>query len=189
MPRSDPSQQPTEAAPEATPKAKPEVTAKSVKAAADKPATKAKPAKQSAPKKKTASSKTASSKKAAAAPKPYSARLARDPNLEGFTPDFGNFANVGTPEFRAQIALILTSVEAVNRIIGAVSAAPTRPPVAAIEQLLADHGGETAFDKEPKKMVGRLIRQIVEHLGGSFVRRGVPINVASRFKKGSIYRF
>ena len=120
---------------------------------------------------------------------PYTAILARDPNLAGFEPDYGNFANVGSPEFRTQITAILTSVEAVNRIIGSVSAAPTRPPVAAIEQLLADHGGDTAFDKEPKKMVGRLIRQIVEHLGGQFVRRGVPINVASRFKKGSIYRF
>lgn len=120
---------------------------------------------------------------------PYVASLARDPNLAGFEPDYGNFAKVGTPEFRDKIAEILTSIEAVNRIIGSVSAAPTRPPVAAIEQLLVDHGGETAFEKEAKKMIGRLIRQIVEHLGGSFVRRGVPLNVASRFKKGSIYKF
>ena len=134
-------------------------------------------------------SKSESGKKEPSGRQPYTAILARDPNLAGFEPDYGNFANVGSPEFRTQITAILTSVEAVNRIIGSVSAAPTRPPVAAIEQLLADHGGDTAFDKEPKKMVGRLIRQIVEHLGGQFVRRGVPINVASRFKKGSIYRF
>lgn len=127
--------------------------------------------------------------KAPSLKKPYVASLTRDPNLAGFEPDYGNFAKVGTPEFREQIAAILTSVEAVNRIIGSVSAAPTRPPVAAIEQLLVDHGGETAFEKEAKKMTGRLIRQIVEHLGGSFVRRGVPLNVASRFKKGSIYKF
>lgn len=120
---------------------------------------------------------------------PYTATLTRDPNLAGFEPDYGNFANVGSPEFRSHITAVLTSVEAVNRIIGSVSAAPTRPPVTAIEQLLVDHGGETAFDKEQKKMVGRLIRQIIEHLGGQFVRRGVPLNVASRFKKGSIYRF
>ncbi len=119
---------------------------------------------------------------------PYIATLSRDPNLIGFEPDYGNFANVGSPEFRAQITAVLTSAEAVNRIIGSVSAAPSRPPVAAIEQLLVDHGGETAFDKEPKKMVGRLIRQIIEHLGGQFVRRGVPVTVASRFKKGSIYK-
>ena len=134
-------------------------------------------------------SKSDSGKNEPAGRQPYTAILARDPNLAGFEPDYGNFANVGSPEFRTQITSILTSVEAVNRIIGSVSAAPTRPPVAAIEQLRADHGGDTAFDKEPKKMVGRLIRQIVEHLGGQFVRRGVPLNVASRFKKGSIYRF
>lgn len=133
--------------------------------------------------------KPARAKKQAKVRQAYIATLARDPNLAGFEPDYGNFAKVGSPEFRAQITAVLTSVEAVNRIIGSVSAAPTRPPVTAIEQLLVDHGGETAFDKEPKKMVGRLIRQIVEHLGGQFVRRGVPITVASRFKKGSIYSF
>jgi hypothetical protein len=133
--------------------------------------------------------KPARAKKQAKVRQPYTATLSRDPNLAGFEPDYGNFANVGSPEFRSHITAVLTSVEAVNRIIGSVSAAPSRPPVAAIEQLLVDHGGETAFDKEPKKMIGRLIRQIIEHLGGSFVRRGVPLNVASRFKKGSIYTF
>jgi hypothetical protein len=145
--------------------------------------------KKAAPAKKVApAKKPAPAKKQPAAKRPYSAALARDPNMAGFEPDFGNFANVGSPEFRAQITTILTSSEAVNRIIGAVSAAPSRPPVTAIEQLLLDHGGDTAFGKEPKKMVGRLIRQIVEHLGGHFVRRGVPVTVISEFKKGSIYK-
>lgn len=153
------------------------------------PAEKDLPASGAPSTKKPSTKKAAAAKKEPAVRKAYAASLARDPNLAGFEPDYGNFAKVGSPEFRAQITAVLTSVEAVNRIIGSVTAAPTRPPVAAIEQLLVDHGGETAFDKEPRKMTGRLIRQVVEHLGGKFVRRGVPINVASRFKKGSIYRF
>lgn len=161
------------------------VPAKKPASAKKKPA----PAKKAALAKKVpVAKKVPATKKPVAARQPYIATLSRDPNLIGFEPDYGNFANVGSPEFRAQITAVLTSAEAVNRIIGSVSAAPSRPPVVAIEQLLVDHGGETAFDKEPKKMVGRLIRQIVEHLGGQFVRRGVPINVASRFKKGSIYK-
>lgn len=40
-----------------------------------------------------------------------------------------------------------------------------------------------------KKYAGRLVRYIVEHLGGGWVRRGVKITVASRYSSGSIYTF
>ena len=57
-------------------------------------------------------------KKQAKVRQPYMATLTRDPNLAEFEPDYGNFANVGSPEFRSHITAVLTSAEAVNRIIG-----------------------------------------------------------------------
>lgn len=119
----------------------------------------------------------------------YRSRLTADTNLADLKPNFGSFAKLGSEEFRQSVWATLVSVPAVNRIIGSVSAAPSRPPVKAVECLLLEYIGEPAFDDEAKKMIGRLMRQIIEHLGGSFVRRGVPLNVDSRFKKGSIYRF
>ncbi len=74
-------------------------------------------------------------------------------------------------------------------LIGAVLAAPSRPPVVALEPFLAALLGDTAFTDEMKKYTGRLIRQVIEHLGGSFVRRSVKITVPSRYGSGSIYSF
>ena len=119
----------------------------------------------------------------------YKAHLTADSNLKDLQPNFGSFANLGTDEFRQSIWATLVSVQAVNRVIGSVSAAPSRPPVKAVESLLLEYVGEPAFADEAKKMVGRLMRQIIEYLGGNFVRRGVPLNVESRFTKGSIYKF
>lgn len=83
----------------------------------------------------------------------------------------------------------LTSRLGVALLIGAVLAAPTRPPVVAVEPFLSNHVGHAAFTDEMKKYTGRVIRQIVEHLGGCFVRRAVKITVPSRYGSGSIYSF
>jgi hypothetical protein len=119
----------------------------------------------------------------------YQPSKSADQNLTNLQPNFGSFSNLGSPKFRAEIWGTLTTIEAINRIIGSVQAAPSRPPVAAVESLLADHVGDEAFEDEAKKMIGRLVRQIVEHLGGRLVRRGVPLNIPSKFRKGSIYSF
>lgn len=72
-------------------------------------------------------------------------------------------------------------------LVGAVLAAPSRPPVVALEPFLVALLGDAAFTDEMKKYTGRLIRQVIEHLGGSFVRRSVRITVPSRYGSGSIY--
>lgn len=74
-------------------------------------------------------------------------------------------------------------------LTGAVLAAPSRPPVVALEPFLAALLGDAAFTDEMKKYTGRLVRQVIEHLGGSFVRRSVKITVPSRYGSGSIYSF
>lgn len=113
----------------------------------------------------------------------------RDPNARGLTFDHGSFTGLAATPAGQAIESILVSRAAVAALVGAISAAPSRPPQPAVEQFLADQVGNAAFEKEAKKMIGRMIRQIVEHLGGRWVRRGVPVTVASRFSKGSIYAF
>lgn len=113
----------------------------------------------------------------------------RDPNLRGLIFDHGSFATLAATQAGQAIESILVSRAAVAALVGAISAAPSRPPQPAVEQFLADEVGDAAFEKEAKKLIGRMIRQIVEHLGGRWVRRGVPVTVKSRFSKGSIYAF
>lgn len=83
----------------------------------------------------------------------------------------------------------LTSRLGVAVLMGAVIAAPSRPPVIATEPFLAKLVGDAAFTDEMKKYSGRVVRQIIEHLGGQFVRRGVKVTVPSRYGSGSIYTF
>jgi hypothetical protein len=113
----------------------------------------------------------------------------RDPNLRGLIFDHGSFTSLAATATGQAIESILTSRAAVAALVGAISAAPSRPPQPAVEQFLADDAGNAAFENETKKMIGRMIRQIVEHLGGRWVRRGVPVTVKSSFSKGSIYAF
>ena len=118
-----------------------------------------------------------------------SAARQRDPNLQGLTFDHGSFTSLAATAAGQAIEATLVSRAAVAALVGAISAAPSRPPQPAIEQHLADEVGNEAFGDEAKKMTGRMIRQIVEHLGGRRVRRGVPVTVKSKFTKGSIYTF
>ncbi len=83
----------------------------------------------------------------------------------------------------------LTSRTGVAVLMGAIIAAPSRPPIVAAEPFIAVLAGDAAFTDEMKKYTGRLLRQIVEGLGGRWVRRGVKVNVPSRYGTGSIYSF
>ncbi|MBK1659856.1 hypothetical protein [Paracraurococcus ruber] len=86
-----------------------------------------------------------------------------------------------------QIIDTLLSRDAVTALVGAIDAAPSRPPQPALDRHLLAAIGLDALDDEVKILIGRIIRQIVEHLGGHHVRKGVPITVASIFANGSIY--
>ncbi|HEY1605228.1 MAG TPA: hypothetical protein VGF77_06485 [Allosphingosinicella sp.] len=119
----------------------------------------------------------------------YPVVMQPDPNLSSFIPDVGSFtALAGSPKGRTIIE-VLTSVAGVNLLLGSILAAPSRPPVVAVERVLTFRLPENAFDDDTKRFIGRLIRKIVEHLGGRWVRKGVKITVPSTFSKGSIYSF
>jgi len=83
----------------------------------------------------------------------------------------------------------LTSRIGVALLMGAILSAPSRPPIVAAEPFIATLAGEGAFTDEMKKYTGRLLRLIVERLGGRWVRRGVKVTVPSRYGTGSIYTF
>jgi hypothetical protein len=92
-------------------------------------------------------------------------------------------------DVRPMIDAVLTSRLGVSLIAGAILAAPSRPPIVALEPFLAELVGDKAFSVEMKKYTGRLLKQVIEHLGGTFVRRAVKVTVPSRYRSGSIYRF
>jgi hypothetical protein len=121
--------------------------------------------------------------------KPDKISLGRDPHLSNFVFDPGSHGDAhGSPEGQ-EIEKLLTSRFGVAVLLGAVIAAPSRPPVIATEPFVFDRVGQAGFEDAMKKYTGRLVRQIVEHLGGRFVRRGVKVTVASRYGSGSIYTF
>ena len=115
--------------------------------------------------------------------------LQTDPNLSSFY----FYPGSHTPAFESPtgktIHDFLTSRLGVGVLLGAVIAAPSRPPVIATEPFIAKLVGDAAFSDQMKKFTGRVVRQIIEHLGGNFVRRGVKVTVPSRYGSGSIYTF
>ncbi len=119
----------------------------------------------------------------------YQAKFARDPNLSGFIPDYGQYGSILGTALCDQIALVVFSVEGVNRLIGAIVAAPSKTPVPALEQLLDDSVGDQAFEDNAKKLTGRLVRQAIEQIGGKWVRAGAKAPTGSRYNRGSIYAF
>ena len=83
----------------------------------------------------------------------------------------------------------LTSRMGVAVLMGAIIAAPSRPPIVAAEPFIAILAGDAAFTDEMKKYTGKLLREIIENLGGRWVRRAVKVTVPSRYGTGSIYTF
>lgn len=116
--------------------------------------------------------------------------LQPDPNLsaaQGFTA--GSHAAAHASKVGREVFRLLTSRFGVAVLIGAVVAAPSRPPVIATEPFVHALVGDAGFTDEMKKYTGRLVRFVVEQLGGRWVRRGVKVTVDSRYGSGSIYTF
>ena len=82
----------------------------------------------------------------------------------------------------------LSSRAGVAMLVGSVRAAPSRPAVVATETLVEPLGTE-AFTDDMKKYAGRVVRFVIEQVGGHWVRRGVKVIVRSNYGSGSIYTF
>jgi hypothetical protein len=86
-----------------------------------------------------------------------------------------------------KVTEVVLSRDALTAVIGAIDAAPARPPQPALDRYLLPVIGLAALDDNVKQLSGRILRQVVEHLGGRHERKGVPVNVASAYANGSIY--
>lgn len=113
--------------------------------------------------------------------------LQQDPNVKGMVFNPGSHQKAFESPVGQEIYKAATSRFGVTALIGAITSAPSRPPVVALELLIFRLVGEDGFTDEMKKMTGRLVRFVVEHLGGRWVRRGVKTTVSSRYSSGSIY--
>lgn len=101
------------------------------------------------------------------------------------------FASVAaTPEGR-QLEELLQSEGMVLVLAGAVLQSPMRSPVATTVPFIEHYIGNDALDDDEfKRLVGRYLRQIIEHIGGAYRRSRVPIKaVGSPFQSGSTYTF
>lgn len=74
----------------------------------------------------------------------------------------------------------------VDALLTHVMVQPEVPAVVGIEQILAHYIGNAAFTDDMKQYTGWRVRQIIEFLGGQWVRAGVRVR-GSRYKTGSIY--
>ena len=82
---------------------------------------------------------------------------------------------------------LLVREPVVCALLGALEAAPSKSPLPALDRYLLAHIGPDATQDDAKRFVGRVVRQVIEHLGGAHVRDGAEIQVASIFTTGSIY--
>jgi hypothetical protein len=88
-----------------------------------------------------------------------------------------------------QVIEVVLSQDGTAAVIGAIDAAPSRPPQPALDRHLLPVIGLDALRDDVKILVGRVLRQVVEFLGGRHLRKGVPVTVTSTFANGAIYIF
>lgn len=116
--------------------------------------------------------------------------LSRSPLLSA---DFDERFDPGThaPQHESiigkQMYEFATSRFGVAATIGSVTAAPKVPPVLALEPYLAGRIEGEVFSDKMKQYLGRLMRFVIEDLGGKHERYGARVNRNSAFKSGSTY--
>lgn len=117
--------------------------------------------------------------------------LEQDPNLADLAFDPGPQSTVFHTNIGQQIFALLSSRIGVAMLIGAVASAPSRPPVVGVEPLLNAQLGDAAFEDNYKRLIGRITRFILEHVGMEHDTRGVKVakNLPSHFSSGSTYKF
>ena len=117
--------------------------------------------------------------------------LERDPNLTDLAFDAGAHSAAFESEAGQKVYSLLSSRVGVALLVGAVCSAKSRPPVVGIEPLLVAEVGDAAFSDPMKRLTGRIVRYIIEHLGGEYGSRGVRVteDLGSNYKSGSTYSF
>lgn len=112
------------------------------------------------------------------------------PDLTDFQLDHGRLAGRSGPLARSaegeRLIEVLTSRDAVCAVVGAIDAYPNASPLPALHRYLLGHLGIVAADDEMKILAGRVLRQVIEHLGGTHVR-SEEIEVGGIFTSGAVY--
>lgn len=115
-------------------------------------------------------------------------QLKIDPRMLDFDPTLGPQAKLRHTPLGQEIEHLYTSYAGITAILASIRIASQRQPVVAVEPFLLELAGEGAFTDEFKQYAGRIMRAVVERLGGRLVgsRRVVG---RSRYASGSIYTF
>jgi hypothetical protein len=110
------------------------------------------------------------------------------PALSDLDLKHGNYKALGESPMGKALGEVMKSEAVVLSLIAAQTAAPSRPPVVGIHRLLKHSLGEKIFEPDFKRLTGRYVRQILEHLGFRWKRSGVDVIVSnSPYASGSIY--
>lgn len=100
----------------------------------------------------------------------------------------GNYKVIGESPLGKALCEVMKSEAIVLALVTSQVVAPSRPPIVAIGKVLKMALGDKMFEPDFKRLTGRYIRQILEHLGFRWKRSGVDVVVAgSPYASGSIY--
>lgn len=101
----------------------------------------------------------------------------------------GNYKTLGESPLGKALCEVMKSEAVVLSLVTSQLVAPSRPPVVALGKVLEHALGDKVFEADFKRLTGRYIRQILEHLGFSWKRSGVDVVVKhSPYASGSIYK-
>jgi hypothetical protein len=112
----------------------------------------------------------------------------RHPALADLDLKHGNYKVLGESALGKALGEVIKSEAAVLALVTSQIVAPSRPPIVGIGKLLRHALGDKIFEPDFKRLTGRYVRQILEHLGFRWKRSGVDVVVNnSPYASGSIY--
>jgi hypothetical protein len=86
-----------------------------------------------------------------------------------------------------RILSIMMTTPAFSALLGALEAAPSRPPQPALDRYILPAIGMEALTRDSRILVGRYIRQLAEHVGFKWLRSDVTLTVPASATTGAIY--
>ncbi len=98
----------------------------------------------------------------------------------------GSFAELAESKMGKKLWMFLNSNENIIRMETATQL--RRPALEAVQELLVEQFGEEIQQDRYKQMIGRMTRQIMEHMGYSLDQSGVRITSKILFSSATRYK-